>query len=112
MFEDTKVGSDFLYIHDLVHVRAHTTTIWRNLENRHLRLGTNRIQIRRIERISAIHSKIISGDQREANNAFLRYGVQTDTHLLTARQKVAMAHLLLHVDVLQVVLHLQVSREV
>ena len=40
--EEIKVEKIF-YIHDLVHARVHTPVLCRNQENRHLRLGTKRI---------------------------------------------------------------------
>ena len=55
-----------------------------------MRLEKNWIQTRLIEAISAIHSKIVSGDRQEAENVFLGYGVRMVTQFgQTTQQKVA-----------------------
>ena len=48
MFEDTKLGRVFFYIHGLVHIRVHTTVNARNLEIQNLSLGTKRVRLRLI----------------------------------------------------------------
>ena len=63
-----------------VHIRAYTTIICRKLENRQSRLDTKRIRIR-LQYIDILSDgKVVSGDQREAQNLFLWLGVQTVTH--------------------------------
>ena len=48
VFEDTKLGRVFFYIHGLVHIRVHTTVMARNLEIQNLSLGTKWVRLRLI----------------------------------------------------------------
>ena len=61
--EDSKVGKVFFYIHDLVHARVDTPVICRNLENRHLSLGTKWIHVRLIETISTMVKSLQGTDE-------------------------------------------------
>ena len=54
VFKDATAGSFFLYMHDLVHIRVHTTTICRNLETQNLRLDTKWIKTHLIVPIPAM----------------------------------------------------------